>query len=62
MTTQSNLPQTTAEQPKKVLTLNQRLESPAIKLRFQEVLGKKSAAFVSSVISEVKTNKTLAQL
>ena len=36
------------------------LNSPAIKSKFEEMLGKRSASFLSSVISAVSTNKSLA--
>lgn len=37
------------------------LNSPAVKNRFEEMLGKRSASFLSSIISAVSTNKSLAQ-
>lgn len=40
-------------------SLNSLLSSPAIKNRFDEVLGKKAPSFVSSIISAVNTNKSL---
>lgn len=41
------------------ISLRQRIDEPAIRARFNEVLGKKAAGFVSSVISAVKTNSAL---
>lgn len=49
------------ENPEKALTLRQRIDAPEIRARFQEVLGKKAAAFVSSVISATKTNPALGK-
>ncbi|MEW6014189.1 MAG: recombinase RecT [Candidatus Zixiibacteriota bacterium] len=46
----------------KALTLKERIDSPAIRARFNEVLGKKAAGFVSSVISAVKANSQLSQI
>lgn len=37
------------------------LASPAIKARFEEVLGKRAPAFISSIISAVSTNKMLSE-
>lgn len=43
----------------KSLTLTERLQSPNIKARINEVMGKKAASFMSSVISAVRTNPSL---
>jgi recombination protein RecT len=42
-------------------TLRSLINSPSIKGKFEEMLGKRSASFLSSVISAVSTNKSLAQ-
>ena len=54
----------TTAQPSKALAPIENLKSllakPAIRSRFEEVLGKRSAAFTSSIISAVSANKDLA--
>jgi recombination protein RecT len=45
----------------KAITLSQRISEPVIRARFNEVLGKKAAGFVSSVLSAVKTNGELSK-
>lgn len=42
-------------------TLRGLLNSPAVKAKFEEMLGKKAASFLSSIISAATTNKSLAQ-
>jgi len=46
-------------QPSGVARVHTLLNSPAIKKRFDEVLGQKSAGFMSSIISAVSSNKQL---
>lgn len=48
-------------QPTKPQSLKAVLNSPAIKNKFEEMLGKKSASFLSSVISAVSANTALSK-
>ena len=45
----------------KAVRLDSLINTPGIKNRFNEVLGKKAASFMSSVVSAVKTNKKLME-
>ncbi len=50
-----------AKTPPPKPTLVNLLSQEAVKKRFEEMLGKKSAGFISSIISAVKTNPALAE-
>jgi recombination protein RecT len=50
------------ENKTRALTLRERLDDPKIKNRFNEVLGKRSAGFMTSIISVVNASKNSAQL
>lgn len=45
--------------PKGRLTLQSALENPGVKARFEQMLGKRSASFLSSVMSAVNSNNEL---
>lgn len=49
------------QQPSGVQRVQKLLQSPAIKGRFEEVLGQKAAGFMSSIISAVSSNKYLLE-
>ena len=51
----------TQGQPSGVARVHNLLNSPAIKKRFDEVLGQKSAGFMSSIISAVASNNRLLE-
>ena len=51
----------TQGQPSGVARVHNLLNSPAIKKRFEEVLGQKSAGFMSSIVSAVNSNKYLLE-
>lgn len=59
----SNLPTNQKPENKPAVQGQERLKSmmmaPAVKARFEEMLGKKSAGFISSVLSAVSANKEL---
>ena len=46
---------------KKPQTVRDILDAPGIRKRFEDMLGKKSAGFLSSIISAVSANKALAE-
>jgi recombination protein RecT len=49
------------ELQKQPLSLKRMLDDPAIKKRFEDMLGKKAPGFISSIISAVSTNKMLSE-
>lgn len=49
------------QKPSGVARVQKLLQSPSIKSRFDEVLGQKSAGFMSSIISAVSSNKYLLE-
>lgn len=51
----------TIQKPNPQQSIKSVLNSPAIKAKFEEMLGKRSASFLSSVISAVSTNSMLSQ-
>lgn len=61
MTSADNLPvQSEKKEITQIQALRSFLNSPGVKSRFEEMLGKQSASFLSSVVSAVSTNKSLA--